>query len=131
MKIYNTLTKTKEDFVPIHKDQVNMYVCGVTVYAPIHLGHIRSYVAYDVIAEYFKHFKNYKVMYVRNITDVGSVVGDADEGEDKIELKAKNENVHPLERVDMNIKGMWDGLDAVRCRRPNISPRAYILCLPS
>ncbi len=124
MKIYNTLTKTKEEFVPIHENQVNMYVCGVTVYAPIHLGHIRSYIAYDIMAEYFANFKNYKVLYVRNITDVGSVVGDADEGEDKIELKAKNENVHPLELVDINIKGMWEGLDAVRCRRPNISPRA-------
>lgn len=124
MKIYNTLTNTKDDFVPIHKDEVRMYVCGVTVYAPLHLGHIRTYIAYDVMAEYFQYFKNYKVFYVRNITDVGSVVGDADEGEDKIELKAKEENVHPLELVDLNIKGMWQGLDAVRCRRPNISPRA-------
>ena len=103
MKIYNTLTNTKEDFIPIHKNEVRMYVCGLTVYAPLHLGHIRTYIAYDVMAEYFQHFKNYKVFYVRNITDVGSVVGDADEGEDKIELKAKEENVHPLELVDLNI----------------------------
>ncbi len=124
MKIYNTLTNQKEEFVPIHKDEVRMYVCGVTVYAPLHLGHIRTYIAYDVMAEYFEKFKNKKVFYVRNITDVGSVVGDADEGDDKIELKAKEEKVHPLELVDYNIKGMWEGLDAVRCRRPNISPRA-------
>ena len=65
-----------------------------------------------------------KVFYVRNITDVGSVVGDADEGEDKIELRANEQNMHPLELVDLNIKGVWEGLDAVRCRRPNISPRA-------
>ena len=124
MKLYNTLTRKKEEFKPINKDRVNMYVCGVTVYAPLHMGHIRTYIAYDVMAEYFKNFLNYNVFYVRNITDVGSVVGDADQGEDKIELKAKEERLHPLELVDRNIKGMWEGLDAVRCARPNISPRA-------
>lgn len=124
MKIYNTMTHQKEEFVPVKPNQVGMYVCGVTVYAPLHLGHIRSYVAYDVMIEYLKNFKNYNVFYVRNITDVGSVVGDADEGEDKIELKAKEQKMHPLELVDLNIKGMWEGLDAVRCARPNISPRA-------
>jgi len=124
MKIYNTLTHQKEDFVPVKKGEVSMYVCGVTVYAPLHLGHIRSYIAYDIIAEYFRTFKNYKVFYVRNITDVGSVVGDADEGEDKIELKAYEQKMHPLELVDYNIAGMWKGLDSVRCCRPNISPRA-------
>ena len=124
MKIYNTLTKQKEEFVPINKDKITMYVCGITVYAPIHLGHIRTYIAYDVMAEYFEKFKNKKVFYVRNITDVGSVVGDADEGEDKIEIRANEQNMHPLELVDLNIKGVWEGLDAVRCRRPNISPRA-------
>lgn len=124
MKIYNTMTHQKEDFVPVRKNEVSMYVCGVTVYAPLHLGHIRSYIAYDVMIEYLRNFKNYKVFYVRNITDVGSVVGDADEGEDKIELKAFEQKMHPLELVDHNIKGMWEGLDAVRCCRPNISPRA-------
>ena len=124
MKIYNTMTRQKEEFVPIHDGVVNMYVCGVTVYAPLHMGHIRTYISYDCLAEYFKNFKNWKVFYVRNITDVGSVVGDADQGEDKIELKAKDEHLHPLELVDRNIKGMWEGLDAVRCARPNISPRA-------
>ena len=124
MKIYNTLSNQKEEFVPINKDKITMYVCGITVYAPIHLGHIRTYIAYDVMVEYFEKFKNKKVFYVRNITDVGSVVGDADEGEDKIEIKANEQNLHPLELVDQNIKGVWEGLDAVRCRRPNISPRA-------
>lgn len=124
MKIYNTLSHHKEEFIPVKAGEVGMYVCGVTVYAPLHLGHIRTYIAYDVMLEYFKNVKNYKVFYVRNITDVGSVVGDADEGEDKIELKAKEQSMHPLELVDMNIKGMWEGLDAVRCARPNITPRA-------
>ena len=124
MKIYNSLTRQKEEFKPITPNEVKMYVCGVTVYSSLHIGHIRSYIAYDVISEYFRVFKNYKVMYIRNITDVGSIVGDADEGEDKIVLKAKEMSLHPLELVDINIKGMWQGLDAVRCARPNISPRA-------
>lgn len=124
MKIYNTLTGEKEEFVPVQPGKVGIYVCGVTVYAPLHLGHIRSYVAYDVMVEYLRKFKNLDVMYIRNITDVGSVVGDADEGEDKIELKAFEQKMHPMELVDRNIFGMWQGLDAVRCARPNISPRA-------
>ena len=124
MKIYNTLTGEKEEFVPVQQGKVGIYVCGVTVYAPLHLGHIRSYVAYDVMVEYLRKFKNLDVMYIRNITDVGSVVGDADEGEDKIELKAFEQKMHPMELVDRNIFGMWQGLDAVRCARPNISPRA-------
>lgn len=124
MKLYNTLTRQKEEFVPIHKGEVRMYVCGVTVYAPLHMGHISTYISYDVMSEYFKEFLGYKVFHLRNITDVGSVVGDADEGEDKIELKAKEQKLHPLELVDQNIKGMWQGLDSVRCARPNISPRA-------
>jgi len=124
MKIYNALTRQKEEFVPINPNRVNMYVCGVTVYAPPHLGHLRTYVAFDVIAEYFKHFKGYDVFYVRNITDVGSVVGDNDTGDDKIELKANEENLHPLELVDRMIRLMWTDLDAMRCARPNISPRA-------
>ena len=124
MKIYNTLTRQKETFVPVNEGKVNMYVCGVTVYMPLHMGHLRAFVPYDIMVEYFKNFKHYEVFYVRNITDVGSVVGDADEGEDKIELKAAEEHLHPLELVDRNIKGMWEGLDAIRCARPNISPRA-------
>ena len=123
MKVYNTLRREKQEFKPIKKGEVGMYVCGVTVYMPPHLGHARTYVAYDVIKEYFE-FKGYKVFYVRNITDAGSIVGDEDQGEDKIILKAKEMSVHPMELVDMNIRAMWYYLDALRCARPNISPRA-------
>ena len=123
MKIYNTLTRQKTEFVPQHLGEVRMYVCGVTVYMPPHLGHIRTYVAYDVIKKYFEYL-GYRVFYVRNITDVGSIVGDADEGEDKILLKANEMKMHPLELVDYNIQQMWYYLDALRCDRPNISPRA-------
>ncbi len=124
MKIYNALTRQKEDFVPLHEGKVNMYVCGITAYAPPHLGHLRTYVAFDIIKEYFQNFKGYDVFYVRNITDVGSVVGDTDNGDDKVELRAMEEHLHPLELVDRIIKSMWDSLDAMRCARPNISPRA-------
>ncbi len=124
MKIYNTLTKEKEEFIPQKKGEVGIYACGVTVYMPLHLGHIRTYIAYDVMVEYLRNFSKLKVFYVRNITDVGSIVGDADEGEDKIELKAAEKKMHPLELVDINIRGMWEELDAVRCSRPNITPRA-------
>lgn len=123
MKIYNTLTREKSEFRPQHPNEVRMYVCGITVYMPPHLGHIRTYVGYDVIKKYFE-YKGYKVFYVRNITDVGSIVGDADEGEDKIMLKANEMSMHPLEVVDYNIREMWHYLDALRCDRPNISPRA-------
>ena len=123
MKIYNTLTKKKEEFKPIKPNQVGMYVCGLTVYMPMHLGHIKTYIGFDVIKKYFE-YRGYKVFYVRNFTDVGSIVGDADQGEDKIVLKAKEMSVHPLELVDMNIKASWDNLDALHCDRPNISPRA-------
>ncbi len=123
MKIYNTLSKSKEEFRTVTPNEVKMYVCGVTVYMPPHLGHMRTAVAYDVIKKYFE-YKGMRVFYVRNITDVGSIVGDADEGEDKIMLKANEMRMHPLELVDYNIKEMWYYQDALLCDRPNISPRA-------
>ncbi|MDI6737483.1 MAG: cysteine--tRNA ligase [Nanoarchaeota archaeon] len=124
MKIFNTLTKKKEEFKPNNPDLIKMYVCGVTVYGNLHMGHIRTYIAYDMIRNYFIHFKNKKVLFVQNITDVGHIMGDADEGEDKIENKANIEKKHPMEIVDMYIQNMWQGLDALKCDRPNIAPRA-------
>ena len=123
MQIYNTLTREKDEFKPVTPNEVKMYVCGVTVYMPPHLGHARTYVAYDVIKSYFEYL-GYRVYYVRNITDAGSIVGDADQGEDKIQLKANEMKVHPMELIDINIRAMWYYLDSLRCARPNISPRA-------
>ena len=123
MQIYNTLTREKKEFKSITPNEVKMYVCGVTVYMAPHLGHARTYVGYDVIKSYFEYL-GYKVFYVRNITDAGSIVGDADQGDDKIQLKANEMNVHPMELIDMNIRAMWYYLDSLRCARPNISPRA-------
>lgn len=123
MQIYNTLTREKQEFRPVTPNEVKMYVCGVTVYMPPHLGHARTYVAYDVIKSYFEYL-GYRVFYVRNITDAGSIVGDADQGEDKIQLRANEMKVHPMELIDINIRAMWYYLDSLRCSRPNISPRA-------
>src|SRR5690606_14121856 len=96
LNLYNTLTRKKEVFEPLHAPFVGMYVCGPTVYGEAHLGHARAYVTFDVLYRYLKYLK-YKVRYVRNITDVGHLVNDADEGEDKIAKKAKLDQPEPLE----------------------------------
>ena len=96
LKIYNTITRKKEEFKPITEGHVGMYVCGPTVYGYPHLGHAKSYVTFDTIYRYLL-YKGYKVKYVQNITDVGHLVGDVDEGEDKIQKQAKIEQLDPVE----------------------------------
>ena len=96
--LYNTLSRTKERFVPIHEGHVGMYVCGPTVYGDAHLGHARPAITFDLVFRYLKHL-GYKVRYVRNITDVGHLEHDADEGEDKIAKKARLEQLEPMEVV--------------------------------
>ena len=94
--IYNTLTRTKERFTPLHAPNVGMYVCGPTVYGDPHLGHARPAITFDILFRYLKHL-GYKVRYVRNITDVGHLEHDADEGDDKIEKKARLEQLEAFE----------------------------------
>jgi cysteinyl-tRNA synthetase len=96
LHIYNTLTRKKEKFEPVVKGAVGMYVCGPTVYGDPHLGHARSAIVFDLVFRYLKHL-GYKVRYVRNITDVGHLEHDADEGEDKIAKKARLEQLEPME----------------------------------
>jgi cysteinyl-tRNA synthetase len=96
--IYNSLSGKKEIFTPIHKNKVAMYVCGPTVYNYVHLGNCRTFVSFDLIYRYLLHL-GFKVRYVRNITDVGHLENDADEGEDKISKKARLEQVEPMEIV--------------------------------
>ena len=98
--IYNTLTRKKEEFKPLNPPYVGMYVCGPTVYGDAHLGHARPAITFDLLFRYLKYL-GYKVRYIRNITDVGHLVNDADEGEDKIGKKAKLEQLEPMEIVKL------------------------------
>ena len=94
--IYNSLARCKQPFKPLNAPHVGMYVCGPTVYGDPHLGHARPAITFDLVFRYLKHL-GYKVRYVRNITDVGHLEHDADEGEDKIAKKARLENLEPME----------------------------------
>ena len=98
IKIYNSLSGEKENFVPITPGAVGMYVCGPTVYSNVHLGNVRTFMSFDLIYRYLLHL-GYKVRYVRNITDVGHIVDDEDDGEDKIAKKARLEQLEPMEIV--------------------------------
>lgn len=121
--IYNTLSKEKELFVPLHEGRVGMYVCGPTVYGEPHLGHARPAVTFDLVYRYLQHL-GYKVRYVRNITDVGHLENDADEGEDKIEKKARLEQLEPMEIAQYYIDSYHAAMDRLNVKRPSIEPRA-------
>ena len=105
--IYNTLSRKKELFVPIHENRVGMYVCGPTVYSDVHLGNCRTFISFDLIYRYFLYL-GYKVRYVRNITDAGHLEGDRDEGDDKFAKKAKLEQLEPMEIVQKYTIGFHD-----------------------
>ncbi len=123
LKVYNTITRDKEEFVPLHGNNVGMYVCGPTVYGDPHLGHAKSYISFDVIYRYLK-YKGYNVKYVQNITDVGHLVGDADEGESKVEKQAKIEKVDPYQIAYKYEKTYFDCMKELNVLRPDISCRA-------
>jgi cysteinyl-tRNA synthetase len=121
--IYNTLKRKKEVFTPITKDYVGIYVCGPTVYGDPHLGHARPAITFDVVVRYLKHCK-YRVRYVRNITDAGHLVNDADEGEDKITQKARLEQLEPMEVVQFYTLSYHRAMNLLNCEPPSIEPRA-------
>jgi cysteinyl-tRNA synthetase len=121
--VYNSLTRKKEEFKSIHPNFVGMYLCGPTVYGDAHLGHARSALAFDIIYRYFQ-FLGYKVRYVRNITDVGHLTGDSDDGEDKLQKKAKADQLEPMEVAKMYADRYHDMLDIMNILRPNIEPQA-------
>ena len=123
IKLYNTLTRKKEEFKPINEGFVGIYVCGPTVYGMPHLGHAKSYINFDTIIRYFK-FLGYKVKYVQNITDVGHLVGDGDEGEDKIAKQAKKENLDAYEIAYKYEVEYFNNMDKLNVLRPSISCRA-------
>ncbi|MFP4025211.1 MAG: cysteine--tRNA ligase [Thiohalospira sp.] len=123
LMIYNTLTRKKETFVPINPPYVGLYVCGPTVYGDAHLGHARPAITFDLLYRYLKHL-DYKVRYVRNITDVGHLENDADEGEDKIAKKARLEQLEPMEVVENYTHRYHQNMEALNVLRPNIEPKA-------
>ncbi len=123
LHIYNTLTRKKEHFVPLHEPFVGMYVCGPTVYGDAHLGHARPAITFDVLFRYLKHL-GYKVRYVRNITDVGHLEHDADSGEDKIAKKARLEQLEPMEVVQYYLNRYHKAMDALNVLPPSIEPHA-------
>ncbi|HOF98907.1 MAG: cysteine--tRNA ligase [Paludibacteraceae bacterium] len=121
--IYNTLHRKKELFVPLHAPHVGMYVCGPTVYGDPHLGHARPAITFDVLFRYLKHL-GYKVRYVRNITDVGHLENDADSGEDKIEKKARLEQLEPMEIAQYYANRYHKAMEALNVLPPSIEPHA-------
>ena len=123
LKIYNSLSNSKETFKSITNGYVGMYVCGPTVYSDVHLGNCRTFISFDLVYRYLKHLE-YKVRYVRNITDVGHLVNDADEGEDKIAKKARLEALEPMEIVQRYTKGFHDVLSQFNNLDPSIEPTA-------
>lgn len=123
LHIYNTLSRKKEKFEPINEGFVGIYVCGPTVYGDPHLGHAKSYVSFDVVVRYLRYL-DYKVRYVQNITDVGHLTDDADQGEDKLEKQAEIEKLQPMEIAEKYTYNYFRDMDKLGVERPDISPRA-------
>ena len=121
--IYNTLSRKKEQFIPIHDAHAGMYVCGPTVYGDAHLGHARPAITFDILFRYLLHL-GYKVRYVRNITDVGHLENDADEGEDKVAKKARLEELEPMEVVQYYVLRYHKAMEALNVLPPSIEPHA-------
>ena len=120
--LYNYLTRRKEEFTPIHEGFVGIYVCGPTIYDHAHIGHAKVYISFDTIVRYLRYL-GYRVRYVQNITDVGHLTDDADEGEDKILKRAVVERVEPMELVETYMHSYFEDMDTLNWVRPNIFPR--------
>ncbi|MBN1479587.1 cysteine--tRNA ligase [candidate division KSB1 bacterium] len=118
--IYNSLTRSKEKFVPLTKGLVNMYVCGPTVYDFPHIGHAKSYISFDIVVRYLRYL-GYHVRYVQNITDVGHLL---DDGQDRMLKGAQREQRHPMELAEVYTRAYFEAMDALNVLRPDISPRA-------
>jgi len=118
--VYNTLSRSKEEFKPIHEGLVGIYVCGPTVYSHAHVGHGKSYVSFDVIVRYLR-FLGYKVLYVQNITDVGHLL---DDGEDRMLKQSRIEKIHPMQIAETITRSYFEDMDSLGVGRPDISPRA-------
>jgi cysteinyl-tRNA synthetase len=119
----NTLTRRKEEFIPLRPPHVGLYVCGPTVYSDVHLGNVRTFTTFDLLYRWLRHL-GYTVRYVRNITDVGHLVGDVDEGEDKIAKRARLEQLEPMEIVQKYTNGFHDVMRLFNILPPSIEPTA-------
>jgi cysteinyl-tRNA synthetase len=122
LTVYNYLTRRREEFKPIHQGRVSIYVCGPTIYDHAHIGHAKVYISFDTIVRYLRYL-GYQVRYVQNITDVGHLSDDADEGEDKILRRAARDRIEPMELVETYMRSYFEDMDALNVVRPNISPR--------
>ena len=123
LHVFNTLGRLRQKFEPVAPPHVGMYVCGPTVYGDAHIGHAKSYVAFDVIVRYLRYL-GYDVTYVQNITDVGHLTDDADEGEDKVEKAARARRVHPMQIAEDYTRRYFEDMDRLNVLRPDICPRA-------
>lgn len=123
LHIFNSLSKKKESFTPLHPPFAGLYVCGPTVYSDTHLGHSRPAITFDMLFRYLTHI-GYKVRYVRNITDVGHLENDADEGDDKILKRARLEHLEPMEVVQKYLDGYHRNMEQLNILHPSIEPRA-------
>ncbi len=123
MQLYNTLTRQKEPFTPLSEGHVGIYVCGPTVYSEPHIGNARGPVFFDVVRRWFAR-EGYRVRYVSNVTDVGHLTDDADEGEDKLAKRARLEQLEPMEIAEKYFWRYFDAMASLGVRRPDIIPRA-------
>src|SRR5512136_2464447 len=123
LTLYNTLSRRKEEFRPLHDRHVGIYVCGPTVYGHSHLGHAKSYVSFDVILLYLR-YSGYRVLYIQNITEVGHLTDDADMGEDKVEKQSRLDRVHPMQLAEYYTRSYFEDMDTLGVVRADIAPRA-------
>ena len=123
LHVFNTLHRRRERFEPLDPPKVRMYVCGPTVYGHSHIGHAKSYLSFDLMVRWLR-YSGYKVTYVQNITDVGHLTDDADEGEDKIIAEARRRGLHPMAIAELFTTSYLADMDALGLQRPDIQPRA-------
>jgi len=123
LKLYNTLTRQKEEFKPIDEGKVRFYSCGQTIYDDLHVGNARAYVVWDTLRRYLE-WKGYTVRHVQNITDVGHLTDDGDQGEDKVEKRANELGIEPMELVEDQIERYFQDTKAINVERQDIVPRA-------
>jgi cysteinyl-tRNA synthetase len=123
LRLYDSLSRSTREFRPLRPPFVGVYVCGPTVYGHSHLGHAKSYISFDILVRYLR-FSGYTVRYVQNITDVGHLLGDAQEGEDRMLRQGRLEQKHPMEIAEAYTRSYFEDMDALGVIRPDISPRA-------